>query len=103
MCTPDVAPDLAATGLRSEFDRMASALDRVIVSDGIGAVDDQVIQRMMALAMKLYVAKCVDGHDLPPVAGGVTATEVAMTSMGLLRAVNLDVFELSLWRHWGRS
>jgi hypothetical protein len=22
--------------------------------------------------------------------------------MGMLKAVNLDLFEVSLWRHWGR-
>jgi hypothetical protein len=103
LCARDVGPDLAVTGLRSELDRVATAVDRVIVAEGIGAVDDQVIQQMMALAVKLYVAKSNDGHDLMPVNGGVTATEVAMTSLGLLRAVNLDVFELSLWQHWGRS
>ena len=31
---------------------------------------------------------------------GVTATDVMTTASGLLRAVNLAVFELGMWQSW---
>lgn len=78
--------------------------DTILASGGIEAVDDLAIQRLLTLSVKLYVAKRQQGHDLSPFSGeSVTATDVVVTAMGMLKAVNLDVFELSLWRGWGHA
>lgn len=83
---------------------MISRLDDIVAHDGVENVDDDVIQRMFTLAVKLYAARRAAGHEfLPtPAEGSIEATEVAIATEGLLRAANLDLFELSLWRHWGK-
>jgi hypothetical protein len=101
------APSMGASAARElaeQVERLYRLADATLTREGIEAIDDATIQRLVTLGVKLYVARREQGHDLSPFVGGdsVTATEVAATTMGMLKAVNLDLFELSLWRHWGR-
>ena len=83
---------------------ITAGLDDVVANDGIDHVDEDVIQRLFTLGVKLYAARRAAGHDFLPESaeGSIDATEVAIATQGLLEAVNLDLFELSLWRHWGK-
>jgi isopentenyl phosphate kinase len=101
------APERTASASREVGDAMAelaASVDDAVVSGGAGAVPEPVVQQMFALAVKLYAAQRAAGADFPPVPEGdsVNATEVSVATTALLGAVNLDLFELSLWRHWGR-
>jgi hypothetical protein len=67
------------------------------------------LQRLLTCAVKLYVAKREDGDEFSPVSSpggekelGVTATEGLVTASEILRAIDVEVFELGVWRSWGR-
>jgi hypothetical protein len=97
-------PAPAAHDLAEQVERIYQLADAVLAREGLEAIDDATIQRLVTLGVKLYVARREQGHELSPFVGtdSVTATEVAATTTGMLKAVNLDLFELSLWRHWGK-
>ena len=56
----------------------------------------------MAAVCKAYAAQVEAGRDLLPFGArsGVSPTDVMVTASGLLRAVNLAVFELGMWQSW---
>jgi hypothetical protein len=73
------------------------------LSDGCSEIlTGEALQAWMAAACKLYAAQIESGHHILPVQerSGVTATDVMTTASGLLRAVNLAVFELGMWQSW---
>jgi hypothetical protein len=74
-----------------------------IASDGtIDSVSDQAVQQLLAAAVRLYAAKRDAGSKLAAFTGedAVTATEVAVTCVGMTEVVNLELFELALWAGW---
>ena len=63
---------------------------------------DAEIQTMLANAVRLYAERSAE-HDgaLPAFpADAVTATDVMVTVTAMLKAVNLQVFELGMWQAW---
>ncbi len=87
----------------AEADAAVRAVERVLDADQIDDLPPQAIQRLVSLAVKLYIAKRETGCDFDPVAeGDLTATEVSETASGLLRAVRLEPFELGWWRRLGQ-
>jgi hypothetical protein len=85
------------------LDQLFAAVDRVLHEEGVQAIDPEVITRMNTLGVKLFGAAREAGADVDPVLPGeaVSATEASMFCSALLKVVNLDLFELSLWRQWG--
>jgi hypothetical protein len=66
-------------------------------------VSEAEIQKQLTAAVKLYVAKREAGADFSPFEpDAVTATDVAVVATSMLKAVQLEVFELTLWSAWGR-
>lgn len=69
---------------------------------GVAALpDDADIQALLARAVKLYAARTEAGDDaLPAFADGtqVTATEAVVAVTAILKAVNVQVFELGMWQ-----
>ena len=68
---------------------------------------DADIQAMLAEAVRLYAERAADSEaplaPFPPNAT-MTATEVVVTVSAMLKAVNLQVFELGMWQAWaGRA
>ena len=67
---------------------------------------DAEIQAMLAKAVRLFAERAENG-DAPPAFpddAQVTATDVMVTVAAMLKAVNLQVFELGMWQAWaGRS
>ena len=79
------------------------AVERVLDANAIDDLPPRTIQRLVSMAVKLYIAKRETGCDFDPVAeGDLTATEVSETASGLLRAVRLEPFELGWWRRLGQ-
>jgi hypothetical protein len=78
---------------------MSSPVEDVTVSDA-------ELQRMLAKAVKLYAARVESDGPLLAFApeDQVTATDVMVTVSAMLKAVNLQVFELGMWQAWsGRA
>ena len=63
-------------------------------------VPDAEPRALMASLVRLYAAKAEGGMrtPLPPDGGGVTVTETMLTVTDLLHALNVQLFELSMWQ-----
>jgi hypothetical protein len=70
--------------------------------DTLESLSDAEIQDTLAKAVRLYAGRAAarDGA-LPAFASeAATATEVMVTVTAMLKAVNLQVFELGMWQAW---
>jgi hypothetical protein len=65
------------------------------------AISDKALQEVLTAAVKLYAAKVERrGHDVEPFPRGtVTATETVVTACGLIRAADLNMFDVAIWFH----
>ena len=65
------------------------------------AISDRALQQVLTAAVKVYAAKVERrGHDVPPFApNAVTATESVVTACGLIRAADLNMFDVAIWFH----
>jgi hypothetical protein len=65
------------------------------------AISDAALQQVLTAAVKVYAAKVERrGHDVAPFAPGtVTATETVVTACGLIRAADLNMFDVAMWFH----
>jgi len=65
------------------------------------AISDRMLQQVLTAAVKIYAAKVERrGHDVAPFAPDtVTATETVVTACGLIRAADLNMFDVAIWFH----
>jgi hypothetical protein len=92
----------ADAALDARVEKLAGELGALLEGGKLDAISEQSVQRLMAAAVKLYVAKREAGASfLPFEDGDVTATEVSVTAHGMLKAADMQVFELSLWSGFG--
>jgi len=63
---------------------------------------DAEIQDMLAKVVQLYAERAAERDGALPAfaADAVTATEVMVAVTAMLKAVNLQVFELGMWQAW---
>jgi hypothetical protein len=72
-------------------------------AEAIARTSDADIQVMLARAVRLYAERAAESDGaLPafPASAQVTATEVMVTVTAMLKAANLQVFELGMWQSW---
>ncbi len=97
---------MSSSELASELaERPSQTLARAaeILAGGIDDPDripDAELRDLTASLVRLYAAKAETGMrtPLPPDGGGVTVTETMLTVSDLLHAVNVQLFELSMWQ-----
>jgi hypothetical protein len=65
------------------------------------AISDRELQHVLTAAAKIYAAKVERrGHDVAPFAPNtVTATETVVTACGMIRAADLNMFDVAIWFH----
>ena len=66
-------------------------------------LSDGEIQALLARAVKLYAERIAASDDpLPafPEGADITATDVVVTTTAILKAVNVQLFELGMWQAW---
>lgn len=66
-------------------------------------LSDADIQAMLAKAVRLYAERVAENESVLsafPAGAPVTATDVMVTTTAMLKAVNLQVFELGMWQTW---
>jgi len=65
------------------------------------AVPDALLQSVFAAAVKVYAAKIErHGGDVKPFRDGtVTATETVVAACALIRAADLNLFDVAMWFH----
>ena len=64
---------------------------------------DAELQELLAAAIKSYAARAEAQRRAAAGAcadGGVTATEAMLAVSAILKAVNVQVFELGMWQSW---
>ena len=62
---------------------------------------DADLQATLASAVRLYAARVAERELAPfPAEAGVTATDVMIAVTAMLKAVNVQVFELGMWQSW---
>lgn len=89
---------------------LAAALEALNRDERLGDLDRDAIQRPLRWLVKAYLARkraerdASGEHPLTPFGDDatVTATEVAVLCGDMLEAVDLDSFELNMWRSLGR-
>lgn len=66
-------------------------------------LSDAEVQALLARAVRLY-AERVAARDTPlpafPEGAEVTATDAVVTTTAILKAVNVQIFELGMWQAW---
>jgi len=74
---------------------VAAALDR----GEPGAIPDDVLRRVFTAAVKAYAAKAEEvAVEQPPFdADRVTATETVVTACAMIRAADLNLFDIAMW------
>ncbi|HET7803830.1 MAG TPA: hypothetical protein VFL53_06300 [Pseudolabrys sp.] len=65
-------------------------------------LSDADIQDMLARAVRLYAERVAEreGELAAFTSDATTATEVMVTVTAMLKAVNVQVFELGMWQAW---
>ena len=72
------------------------------LGDG-GALDESDVQALLAAAVRIY-AERAEASDEPlaafPPDAGITATHAMLAVTAILKAVNVQLFELGMWQAW---
>ena len=86
-------------------ERLAASLEAAISAGQAGAVPDDAMRTLMTALIKVYAAKFDEGQRpaLLPADSGVSATAVLVTTSALMKASNLEIFELGMWQSWSGS
>jgi hypothetical protein len=88
--------------LTASADSLAAQLEQGLQSDDLALLTPEALQRLMAALCRTYVARVEAGEQLLPVAArtGISDTAAMMIASGMLRANNLQIFELGMWQSW---
>jgi hypothetical protein len=78
--------------------RAAAALAAAVADPD--SISDAELREVIASAVKLYAVKAESGmrSPLPPGGGGLTVTDTMLATTDLLHALNVQMFELSMWQ-----
>lgn len=97
MSSSDVLERPADT-MSDTLSRAAAALGAAV--ENADQVGDAELRALIANAARLYAAKAADGMrtPLPPGNGGVTIDDAMLLATDLLHALNVQLFELSMWQ-----
>ena len=89
----------ASVELRILVEAFSDAAERALSSGDFSGVTSSDLERVITSAVKLYAAKSeVDETLAAPIsAERATPTEVVVVVSEMLRAVNLNVFDLAMW------
>ena len=90
-----VETETRAGALGGDF---VEAAEQALASGKLDAVSDAELERVMTAAVRLYAAKA-EGDAPPAVVASerVTPTDVVVTVSALIRAVGLNLWDVSMW------
>jgi hypothetical protein len=86
--------------LASVADRAAVLAAAALAAEDTRGISDATVQQLLTAGLTLFARKTeAERRHFPPIATGdaVTPTEAAVLVTELLRAVNLNLFDLSMW------
>ena len=81
---------------------LAASLEAVLAAGQGGAFPDEAMRELMSALIKVYGVKFDEGQRpaLLPADSGVSATAVLVATSALMKASNLEIFELGMWQSW---
>jgi hypothetical protein len=82
--------------------QLAGDMERGLIDGRLDVISNEALQKLMAAACKTYSQQVQAEVQSPALdaRSGVSATDVMITASALLKAVNLQVFELGMWQSW---
>jgi hypothetical protein len=85
--------------------KIAALIEKALADGELDKVQPHAQQALMAALCKLYAANADMGHRYPVLGqrSHVTATDVMVMCGALLKAVDLQVFELGMWQSWSNG
>lgn len=103
MSTSSSSPAAEVTELTDLAARVHEIASRLHEAGRGREADDAAVQQLLTAAVRLYVQKRIAEQDVKAfLADTVTATDVSIVTTAMLEAVDLQLFELTLWHGWGR-
>jgi hypothetical protein len=92
---------MSSSSTLSRIDELSAELEGVTAEGRTDALSQAELQRLMRAVVRLYAAKFDADAGFPAVPyAGINATEAMVSASALLKAANLNVFELGLWQQW---
>ena len=99
---PAAVAAVPSAGASADALRLAGEVEQAIKDGRLDVLPPEALQALLASLCKLYSANVEQGAPYLPVGprSGVTPTDVMVVASKLLRATNLQVFELGMWQSW---
>lgn len=90
------------TAMSNEALALAKSIEAALADGKLEELQPHALQALMAALCKVYAANDDSGNRYPILSGRsvVTGTDVMIVCGSLLRAVDLQVFELGMWQTW---
>jgi hypothetical protein len=92
--------DAAARRLAALAEEALALTESLMRCGAVADVTDQTAQQLVTAAAKLYAGKTdAERRHFPPVTApnAVSPTDVAVLATEMMRAVDLNIFDLSMW------
>ncbi|MFN3891121.1 MAG: hypothetical protein ACK4MV_12040 [Beijerinckiaceae bacterium] len=85
--------------------RIAASIEKMLADGDLDRLQPHAQQALIAALCKYYAANTDAGNRYPVLGqrSAVTATDVMVMCGALLKAVDLQVFELGMWQSWSNS
>jgi hypothetical protein len=85
--------------------RVAAMIEKALADGDLNCLQPHAQQALIGALCRLYAANSEAGNRYPIVGGrtAVTATDVMVMCGALLKAVDLQVFELGMWQSWSSN
>lgn len=85
--------------------RLAAMIEEALAGGELEKLQPHAQQALVAALCKYYAANSDQGNRYPVLGqrSAVTATDVMVMCGALLKAVDLQVFELGMWQSWSNS
>ena len=89
--------------LAERVTELQDGLERLAGSEELDAIPDQAVRSLLTMGVQLYYAKRQSGAKFSPLlVDDLTAGEVATATADMIKAVQLELFEVALWNSFGR-
>ena len=77
----------------------SAAVTAALQHGELDAIPDDALRRVLTAAVKAYAAKveAAEGEISPFEPDQVTATETAVTACAMIRAADLNLFDIAMW------
>src|SRR5665647_510976 len=98
-CMSSSGPD-AVERLQASAGEAFAAAERALADQQTEKISDAAVQQLLTAGIRLFACKMeMEQRYFSPLTGhdAVTATEGAMLMTELMRAVDLNLFDLSMW------